>query len=284
MGRACGGRTKAQPHRRIRSGRRTRFGLREAMLAWRPCEDRCRAAGAPVETGRDLTRRTAALTRLMNPVSVRSGMEVLTSYIPRIAVMRWRARRTARPLPGGALFADISGSPAVRNAGRTFGPRRGAEELTLHLNAVYDALIGEVDGCGGVSLRLPGTRSPAGLTATTGCGSGVRLAMQEAMKRLAVVRMGDGREVTLAVKISWCRPRAAVCPGDPAIRVMDVLAGRTLVRMASAAAATHRGEVVLDEPTAAALGTGSASRPREPRRTATPGLSCRGGAACAGPD
>lgn len=184
-------------------------------------------------------------------------MEVLASYIPQD---RCCALARGVDLPdrgqGAALFADVSGfTPLSEMLARTFGPRRGAEELTLHLNAVYDALIGEVDDHGGSVIAFAGDAITCWFDRddgwrATACG----LAMQAAMQRRAVVRMGDGREVTLAVKVSVATgPVRRFVAGDPAIRLMDVLAGQTLVRMAAAATATQRGEVVLDEATATEL-------------------------------
>src|SRR6266700_701444 len=58
---------------------------------------------------------------------------------------------------GTALFADISGfTPLTEALARTFGPRRGAEELTGHLNGVYDAIIAEVDRFGGSVIAFAG--------------------------------------------------------------------------------------------------------------------------------
>lgn len=45
---------------------------------------------------------------------------------------------------GSALFVDISGfTPLAEALALDLGPQRGAEELTKHLNPVYDALIAE---------------------------------------------------------------------------------------------------------------------------------------------
>ena len=78
-------------------------------------------------------------------------MELLGAYIP---ADRRQALGRNTPLPerthGAALFADISGfTPLTEALARAFGPRRGAEELTGHLNRVYDAIIAEVDRYGG---------------------------------------------------------------------------------------------------------------------------------------
>lgn len=184
-------------------------------------------------------------------------MELLTTYLPQD---RCHALARAGGLPdrcrGAVLFADVSGfTPLSELLARTYGPRRGAEELTLHLNAVYEALIHEVDALGGSVIAFAGDAITCWFDGDDGrraaaCG----LAMQGVMPRFAVVRMADGREVTLAVKIAVAAgPARRFVAGDPAVRLLDVLAGRTLERVAVAAQAARRGEVVLDEPTAAPL-------------------------------
>jgi len=73
-------------------------------------------------------------------------MESLIAYIP---VDRRFALVNSANLPdrsnGSALFADISGfTPLTEALVRELGPLRGAEELSRHLNLVYDALINEL--------------------------------------------------------------------------------------------------------------------------------------------
>jgi len=67
---------------------------------------------------------------------------------------RRRALVQGETLPGrttgSALMADISGfTPLTAALVQTLGSRRGAEELTHHLNQVYEALITEVERFGG---------------------------------------------------------------------------------------------------------------------------------------
>ena len=51
---------------------------------------------------------------------------------------------------GTALFADISGFTSLTETlVKELGPRRGVEELTRQVNTVYDALIAEIERCGG---------------------------------------------------------------------------------------------------------------------------------------
>ena len=58
---------------------------------------------------------------------------------------------------GAALFADISGFTNLTEALReSLGSRRGAEELTRHLDAVYAALITEVERQSGSVIGFAG--------------------------------------------------------------------------------------------------------------------------------
>src|SRR5262245_22915936 len=58
---------------------------------------------------------------------------------------------------GTVLFADISGfTPLTEALLRTFGPRRGAEEVSHRLNQVYDVLIVEMDRYGGSVISFAG--------------------------------------------------------------------------------------------------------------------------------
>jgi class 3 adenylate cyclase len=85
-------------------------------------------------------------------------VDTLNAYIPmdrRHAIVRGES------LPdraiGAALFADLSGfTPLTEALARDLGPRRGAEELTRHLNAIYSALIAEVDRYHGSVIGFAG--------------------------------------------------------------------------------------------------------------------------------
>ncbi len=69
-------------------------------------------------------------------------MSALGAYLPED---RLRALERGKTLPdrtqGSALFADISGfTPLAEQLTQQLGARRGNEELTRRINAVYDAL------------------------------------------------------------------------------------------------------------------------------------------------
>jgi class 3 adenylate cyclase/tetratricopeptide (TPR) repeat protein len=150
---------------------------------------------------------------------------------------------------GAALFADISGfTPLTEALTRTLGPQRGAEELTRQLNLVYDTLIAEVDRYGGSTISFSGDAITCwferdhGLRATQ-----TALSMQQAMQAFNAIILPNGDTVSLALKVavaSGVVRRFVV--GDPAVQLIDVLAGQTLQRLALAEHHANKGEVVLD--------------------------------------
>ena len=86
------------------------------------------------------------------------AMQPAAAYI---ASDRRRALATGQSLPeetiGATLFADISGfTPLTTALVHSYGPRRGADELTRQLNLVYTALISEVERYGGSVIGFSG--------------------------------------------------------------------------------------------------------------------------------
>ena len=75
----------------------------------------------------------------------------LQAYLPQD---RLRALERGQDLPdrttGAALLTDYSGlTPLTELLTRELGPRRGIEETTARTNAVYDALIAEIENAAG---------------------------------------------------------------------------------------------------------------------------------------
>ncbi len=184
-------------------------------------------------------------------------METPAAYIP---MDRLHALAQGVELPqrtqGAALFADISGfTPLTETLVLEFGPKRGAEELSVHLNQVYDALIDELHRYGGSVLTFSGDAITCWIEGDDGrravaCG----MAMQAAMRPFSEVRTASGRAISLGVKVAIAvGPARRFIVGDPEYGLMDALAGRTLDRMAAGEGIAERGEVVLDEPSAEAL-------------------------------
>ncbi|MFP4394522.1 MAG: tetratricopeptide repeat protein [Anaerolineales bacterium] len=200
-------------------------------------------------------------------------IETPSTYIP---MDRRQALLHGQAIPeytrGAALFADISGFTALTEAlVEELGPQRGAEELTHHLNQVYDALIGELHRYGGSVLVFSGDAitcwldGDVGLRATT-CA----LAMQAAMQQFQQVTIPSGAAVSLAVKVAVATGSVRrVLVGDPAIQIMDAMAGSTLDRMVAAEHHANKGEVVLGPYALAAVARHA--HIAEYRRGTTPG-------------
>ena len=185
-------------------------------------------------------------------------VETTGAYIP---MDRRRALAHGETLPdrveGAALFADISGfTPLTEALVRELGPQRGAEELTHHLNQVYDALVNDLHAFGGSVISFSGDA----ITCWFGQDSGLialqcALTMQQTMQQFSRVTIPSGTTVSLAMKAAVAAGSARrFVIGDPDIQRMDVLAGATLDRLAAAEHHAEKGEVVVDEATATATG------------------------------
>jgi class 3 adenylate cyclase/predicted ATPase len=195
----------------------------------------------------------------------------LQIYLPQD---RLRALVCGKTLPdrtyGAALFADISGftplTEALRNA---LGPRRGAEELTKHLETVYSTLVTEIERYGGSVIDFAGDAMMCWFSATQGeetagklaspsvlavaCG----LALQRAMSAFAKITLPDNSTTSLSVKVAIATgPARRFIVGDPDIHLMDALAGATIARTALAEHQAQKGEVLIDSATVETLGEG----------------------------
>jgi adenylate cyclase len=177
-------------------------------------------------------------------------METLTIYLP---MDRRHALAHGQTLcdrtHGAALFADISGfTPLTEALVNELGPQRGAEELTHYLNLVYDAVIDEVHCYGGSVIAFAGDAITCWFDGdSTLRAMAAALAMQSAMHQFSAIRTPAGSTVELAMKAAIATgPARRFLIGDPAIRVIDAVAGDTLVRLAGAEQLAQKGEVVLD--------------------------------------
>jgi len=180
------------------------------------------------------------------------------AYLPMDRRFAWAGGYT---LPdrtqGAALFVDISGfTPLTETLVRELGPQRGAEELTRYLNLVYDAVIDELHRYGGSVIAFAGDAITCWLDGDAGLrATACALAMQSAMHQFAAITTPAGSTVSLAMKAAVAAgPARRFLVGDPAQRVIDALAGATLVRLANAEHQAKRGEVVIDGATLDALG------------------------------
>lgn len=183
-----------------------------------------------------------------------------------IAMDRLQALASGRGLPaeatGAALFADVSGfTPLTEALADELGHQRGAEELTRYLNRVFGALIAALDRHGGSAVMFGGDAitcwfddTHPGPTATLRAIA-CALAMQAAMAPFAVARTPSGTTVSFTIKTAVASgPVRRWAVGDPAIQLIDVLAGPLVDQLARGESLADGGEVVVAEGCVAALG------------------------------
>lgn len=157
---------------------------------------------------------------------------------------------------GAALFADISGfTPLTESLMQELGPQRGAEELSRHLNLVYDALIAELHRYGGSVIAFSGDAITCWLNEDDGFRAATcAFAMQAAMTSFTAVQTPSGHTISLAMKTSVAVGSAKrFLVGNPDIQVIDVLFGSLLDELAAAEKCASKGEVVLTRATLDAL-------------------------------
>jgi class 3 adenylate cyclase/tetratricopeptide (TPR) repeat protein len=187
-------------------------------------------------------------------------MRTLSTYLPQD---RLRALAHNESLPdrtsGSALFADISGFTALTESLReSLGPRRGAEELTRHLDAVYSALITEVEKHGGSVIEFAGDAITCWFDG--GQQAAVRavdcaFALQQAMHAFDSIALPNGAATALSLKVAVAFGTARrFVVGDPSIHYMDALAGATVTRTSTAEHLANKGNVLVDESTVDLLG------------------------------
>ena len=186
------------------------------------------------------------------------SIEALAAYIPmdrRVAL----ARGENLPIhtEGAALFADISGfTPLTETLANELGPQRGAEELTYHLNQVYDAVIAELHRYRGSVIGFSGDAITCWFDGDDGrAGVAAALAIQETMRAFERIRIPGDLTVNLAVKVAVANgPVRRFVVGDPDHSYIDVLGGQTIALMAQTERTAERGEVLVTEPVIANIG------------------------------
>jgi adenylate cyclase len=188
-----------------------------------------------------------------NPV-----IDQLLAYLPSdraIAVLG------GAPLPdtdvGAVLFSDISGfTPLTEAVIAKYGPRRGGEQFTDRLNAVYDALIQEVDRFGGSIVGFAGDAMVVWFFADDGSRAvTTALRMQQAMEQFACIALPDGETVSLGMKVAVSSGKVRRFPvGDSRIQCFDVIAGAVMERVSACEGMATRGEIAVDGETARHLG------------------------------
>jgi predicted ATPase/class 3 adenylate cyclase len=156
------------------------------------------------------------------------------------------------------LFCDIAGfTPLTEILVRLLGSAQGAELLTIYLNSIYDKLISKVDDYGGSVIGFAGDAMTclfSGLSAFEAIACA--LDMQTIIRKSGQFILPDTSRISLAMKVVVVTGSVRrFLVGDPAIQVMDVLAGKTMDRLAAIEQMARAGDVLVDERTVQHLGT-----------------------------
>lgn len=175
-------------------------------------------------------------------------MESFNVYLP---MDRRVALSKGESLPdrtrGAVLFADVSGfTPLTELLVLKLGRERGAEEMTFHLNRVYDAIIGRVDLYSGSVISFAGDAITCWFDGDDG-----RRALTCAFAIQAA--MAEFKSVQTAGGIASFSIKASIVAGDvrrflvgnPRVRSIETLAGRLMDRVASGENVAKQGEVIV---------------------------------------
>lgn len=162
----------------------------------------------------------------------------------------------ARRMKGAALYVDVSGfTPLTEALVNLYGPQRGAEELTSHLEHVYDTLIDQLHRYQGSVIGYSGDAITCWFHEDDGHRAiATALGMQAAMKQLAAIPLQSGKTVSLAVKVAVVVGEGQrMLVGDPNIQLIDLLGFPVVEQLAAAAKVAYSGEIVVDEETGTRL-------------------------------
>lgn len=152
-------------------------------------------------------------------------------------------------MKGAALYADVSGfTPLTEALVHLYGPQRGAEELTSHLDRVYNALIQQLHRYQGSVIGYSGDAITCWFHEDDGHRAiATALGMHAAMKQLAAIPLRSGETISLAVKVAVVTGEGQrMLVGDPAIQLIDLLGFPVVEPLAVAAEIAHSGEIVVD--------------------------------------
>ncbi|HYF62161.1 MAG TPA: adenylate/guanylate cyclase domain-containing protein, partial [Herpetosiphonaceae bacterium] len=175
-------------------------------------------------------------------------MEFPSAYIPidrRLALLA----RTDLPehTEGTVLFADLSDFTALTEQFFTvLGPKRGVEQLTTQLNAIYGALIDAVFQWRGSVVGFGGDALTCWFDQDDGRNAiACSLAVQAAMDQWATIPINSEHTASFGIKIALASgPIRRFVVGDPDVQLMDMLAGSVLVRAIEAEQHARRGDII----------------------------------------
>jgi predicted ATPase/class 3 adenylate cyclase len=125
------------------------------------------------------------------------------------------------------------------------------DELSRRLNAVYGALIDQVESYGGSIINFAGDSIIGWFEGAATASSPALRAMTCAQRMQAA--MQEFQELSLKISITT-GPARRFAVGDPRIQFLDALAGETISRLATGERLANRNEIIYDETTCRELG------------------------------
>lgn len=176
-------------------------------------------------------------------------MESPSAYIPldrRLALLG--QNEVADHSTGTVLFADVSDFTALTELFfKELGPKRGVEQLTLQLNAIYGTLIDSVAAWHGSVVGFSGDALTCWFDGDNGHRAACcALLIQQAMTEWATITITEQQVAAFAIKIALAYgPVRRFVVGDAKIQYLDTLAGATLQRVMQAEHQASRGEIVV---------------------------------------
>lgn len=156
---------------------------------------------------------------------------------------------------GAALFADISGFTNLTEVlSRTFGARRGAEELSRLLDRVFGPLTSAVHGHGGSVISFGGDSVTCWFDGDDGTeATAAALDMRSVIQTFREEAGGPAGTLDIKAAVATGSSRR-VRVGRPEHSYMDLLAGEVVEKLCSEAELLQRGEVAVSQQVAEALG------------------------------
>jgi len=158
---------------------------------------------------------------------------------------------------GTALFADIGGfTPLAEAMEKALGAQRGAEELATAVNRIFDALIDATDRHHGSIVAFAGDAMTCWFDEDDGTSAiACALEMQTRMASAGQISVQSVETRTVGLKIAIAGGEARRFQvGDPAIQLLDVLAGAVADKLGEGEKLSRIGEVMVEAGLAESLG------------------------------
>jgi class 3 adenylate cyclase/tetratricopeptide (TPR) repeat protein len=178
-----------------------------------------------------------------------------------LAMDRRRALAQGLTMPdrvrGSGIFVDVSGfTPLTEALAAELGPRQGADRVSAVLGDVFEALLDVVHAWGGDVIYFSGDAVTCWLDGDDGLAAvACAQELQAVMRTAGQITTPAGSLLALGIKVAIAvGPARRFVVGDPAVQLIDVLAGRLVDQLAAAESHATVGQIVLDDSAVQSLG------------------------------